>query len=152
MIATMFLMQLAANVGSQGPDLVELSTIVEPYARCELAREPQVRALQDRWSVEAKRKYADPTDKPAAARAEALMGEMATLQKEIEAECGYEQTQQRLRARLQQLHPQMDSARAYWLARSAFNALNRLNETIVRMQAGVFPPSPAPPADIGDAR
>ena len=152
MIAAMFLLQAIASGGAERPDLVELSTIVEPYARCHFAREPQVKALQDEWSVAAKRQYAEPADKAAASRAEWLMKEMTILQSKIEEDCGYEQVQRRLRDRLQKLHPKMDNARAYWLARYTFNTLNNLNETLVTLKAGVFPPSSPPPSSLPDER
>jgi len=128
--------------------LVELSSIVEPYARCEFVREPKFKALQDEWSAAAKRQFADATDKTAAARADKLMNDLRVAKAQIQTECGYERTHQKLRDRLLALHPKMDTSRAYWLARSVFNNLNNLNISVIKLKAGIFPAAPPPPPSV----
>ena len=139
---------LATTPSAKPPSLVELSSIVEPYARCELARQPKFKALQEEWSIAAKRQVAEPTDKATAARADELMNGLIAARARIRVECGYEQTHQQLRDRLAALHPRMESHRAYWLARSVFNSLNILNAEILKLKAGILPPAPPAPSGM----
>jgi hypothetical protein len=145
-VLSLFWLQAAAVPAEVRSDLVDYAAIVGPYARCEFTFEPQIRAAQNAWSTEVRQQYADPTNKSAAAKADRLMNDLNALGKKVQAGCGYEATHQQLRARLLTLHPKMDSSRAFWMARSVFHTLNNLNEGIVKLRAGVFPPSPpAPP-------
>jgi hypothetical protein len=146
MMLLLLLAEAASSLSGRPPDLVELARIVEPYASCEFSREPEYSKLAADWSVVTRKSYADPKDEAAAKESARLMEQLRVAKLQTETVCGYESTHQKLRDRLVALHPKMDSARAYWLARSVFNNFNNLNEHIVTLKAGVFPPSPSPPS------
>jgi hypothetical protein len=145
MIGLLILVQSAVVQNTAPPTLDELSRIVAPYAECEFRHEPEVKAISQRWLDAAQRSRSEPTNTAAAAEAKALMEQATTLRLEVRRTCGYDEMHTQLKARLLQLHPNMDESRAFWLARSVFSELNSLNSQLLRLKSGILPSPPAPP-------